>query len=58
MAVTDTLTVSSSSRASGSPVVLLKLLVLDDEREMLGRLLLPSFSLMKGLRGENEERIQ
>lgn len=43
------LTVSSSSRASVSPVVLLKLLVLDEEREMFGLLLLHSFSLIKGL---------
>lgn len=47
------LTVSSSSRASVSPVVLLKLLVLDEEREMFGLppppLLLPSFSLINGL---------
>lgn len=42
--------VSSSSRASPSPVVLLKLLVLEEEREMLG--LLQSFSLRNGLSGE------
>lgn len=41
--------VSSSSRASPSPVVLLKLLVLEEEREMLGLLLLQSFSLRNGL---------
>lgn len=41
------LTVSSSSRASPSPVALLKLLVLEEEREMLG--LLQSFSLRNGL---------
>lgn len=41
--------VSSSSRASVSPVVLLKLLVLDEEREMFGLPLLHSFSLMNGL---------
>lgn len=43
------LTGSSSSRTSVSPVVLLKLLVLDEEREMFGRLLLQSFSLANGL---------
>lgn len=44
-----TLTVSSSSRASVSPVVLLKLLVLEEEREMLGLPPLHSFSLINGL---------
>lgn len=50
-AIEGWLAVSSSSRASVSPVVLLKLLVLDEEREMFGLplLLLPSFSLMNGL---------
>lgn len=43
------LTVSSSSRASVSPVVLLKLLVLDEEREMFGLPLLHSFSFINGL---------
>lgn len=45
------LTDSSSSRASVSPVVLLKLLVLDEEREMLGLpLLLPhSFNFVNAL---------
>ena len=43
------LTVSSSSRASVSPVVLLKLLVLDEDREMFGLPLLHSFSLINGL---------
>lgn len=41
---------SRSSRASVSAVVLLKLLVLEEEREMFGRaLLLPSFSFNSGL---------
>lgn len=40
---------SSSSSASVSPVVLLKLLVLDEEREMLGLPLLQSFNLNDGL---------
>lgn len=40
---------SRSSSASASPVVLLKLLVLDEEREMLGRPLLQSFSFNNGL---------
>lgn len=40
---------SRSSRASVSPVVLLKLLVLDEEREMLCRALLQSFSFNDGL---------
>lgn len=48
-AIEGWLAVSSSSRASVSPVVLLKLLVLDEEREMFGLPLLPSFSLMNGL---------
>lgn len=48
-AVEGWLAVSSSSRASVSPVVLLKLLVLDEEREMFGLPLLHSFSLAKGL---------
>lgn len=45
------LTDSSSSRASVSPVVLLKLLVLDEEREMLGLplLLLHSFNFVNAL---------
>lgn len=43
------LVVSRSSKASVSPVVLLKLLVLDEDREMLGLLLLQSFSLNGGL---------
>lgn len=43
------LAVSSSSSASVSPVVLLKLLVLDEEREMFGLPLLHSFSLINGL---------
>lgn len=47
------LTVSSSSRASVSPVVLLKLLVLDEEREMFGLPLPHSFSLTNGLLKEN-----
>lgn len=51
------LTVSSSSRASVSPVVLLKLLVLDEERDMLGLplLLLLSFSFINGLWRKTEE---
>ncbi|PWA20453.1 hypothetical protein CCH79_00003588, partial [Gambusia affinis] len=52
-------TVSSSSRASVSPVVLLKLLVLDEEREMLGLQLLPllhSLCLMKGLLMDEQQR--
>lgn len=50
-AIEGWLAVSSSSRTSVSPVVLLKLLVLDEEREMFGLppLLLHSFSLMNGL---------
>lgn len=48
-AIDGWLAVSSSSRASVSPVVLLKLLVLDEEREMFGLPLLHSFSLIKGL---------
>lgn len=52
-AVEGWLTESSSSRASVSPVALLKLLVLDEEREMLGLPPPPpplqSFSLMNGL---------
>lgn len=48
------LTVSSSSIASVSPVVLLKLLVLDEEREMFGLPLLHSFSLINGLRRKTE----
>ncbi len=48
------LTVSSSSRASVSPVVLLKLLVLDEEREMFGLPPLHSFSLMNGLLRKTE----
>lgn len=51
------LTVSSSSRASVSPVVLLKLLVLDEEREMFGLPLLHSFSLMNGLLRKTEMQI-
>lgn len=43
------LAVSSSSRTSVSPVVLLKLLVLDEEREMFGLPPLHSFSLINGL---------
>lgn len=43
------LAVSSSSRASVSPVVLLKLLVLEDEREMFGLPPPHSFSLTNGL---------
>lgn len=45
------LTDSSSSRASVSPVVLLKLLVLDEEREMLALplLLLHSFNFVNAL---------
>lgn len=49
-----TLTVSSSSSASVSPAVLLKLLVLDEEREMLGLPLLQSFSLINGLQRESD----
>lgn len=47
--VSVALTVSSSSRASVSPVVLLKLLVLDEEREMFGLPPPHSFSLINGL---------
>ncbi len=54
LAVRAALTVSSSSKVSVSPVVLLKLLVLDEEREMFGLLLLHSFSLMNGLLRETE----
>lgn len=48
-AIEGWLTVSSSSRASVSPVVLLKLLVLDEEREMFGLPPPHSFSLINGL---------
>lgn len=52
------LTDSSSSRASVSPVVLLKLLVLDEEREMLGLplLLLHSFNFVNALFTPKKEK--
>lgn len=54
MCVFFVLTISSSSSASVSPVVLLKLLVLDEEREMFGLPLLHSFSLINGLKSKIE----
>lgn len=44
---------SHSSMASPSPAVLLKLLVLEEEREMLARPF--SFNLMKGLQGTGRQ---
>lgn len=44
---------SHSSMASPSPAVLLKLLVLEEEREMLARPF--SFNLMKGLQGTGKQ---
>lgn len=46
---------SHSSKASPSPAVLLKLLVLEEEREMLARPF--SFNFMKGLEGTGRQAL-
>lgn len=46
---------SHSSMTSPSPAVLLKLLVLEEEREMLARPF--SFNFMKGLRGTGKQAL-
>lgn len=47
---------SHSSMASPSPAVLLKLLVLEEEREMLARPF--SFNLMKGLQEQEAGKVR